>query len=294
MTASPQVGILAELPGHARYLTFALTENAAPAEALARLAALPVSPNCVFGIADSVLKLVGGEISGLRPFPRMDGPNVVMPSSTGAIWCWLRGEDRGELLHQGRAIIEQLRGPFALTDTTDAFRFGAGLDLTGYEDGTENPDGDDAEAVALLGGGPTGLCCSSFVAVQKWQHDFDAFEAMSSEQQDFSIGRRRSDNEELDDAPASAHVKRTAQEAFEPEAFVVRRSMPWSNGPNAGLMFVSFSAKFEPFEALARNMLGLNDGIVDALFEFTQPLTGDYYWCPAVRDGQLDLRALTD
>ena len=32
-------------------------------------------------------------------------------------------------------------------------------------------------------------------------------------------GRRHRDNEELDDAPPSAHVKRTAQESFTPEAF---------------------------------------------------------------------------
>jgi putative iron-dependent peroxidase len=50
---------------------------------------------------------------------------------------------------------------------------------------------------------------------------------MSTTEQDHAVGRRRSDNEELDDAPESAHVKRTAQESFEPEAFVVRRSMPW-------------------------------------------------------------------
>jgi len=30
--------------------------------------------------------------------------------------------------------------------------------------------------------------------------------------QDNTIGRRRRDNDELDEAPASAHVKRTAQE----------------------------------------------------------------------------------
>jgi putative iron-dependent peroxidase len=39
-------------------------------------------------------------------------------------------------------------------------------------------------------------------------------------------------------------------------------------------------------------MLGLEDGITDALFSFTRPLTTTYAWCPPMHDGQLDLRAL--
>ena len=34
-------------------------------------------------------------------------------------------------------------------------------------------------------------------------------------------------DEEIDEAPETSHVKRTAQEDFEPPAFMLRRSMPW-------------------------------------------------------------------
>jgi putative iron-dependent peroxidase len=44
---------------------------------------------------------------------------------------------------------------------------------------------------------------------------------------------------EIADAPPSAHVKRTAQESFDPEAFVLRRSMPWTDGMRSGLNFVA-------------------------------------------------------
>jgi putative iron-dependent peroxidase len=73
------------------------------------------------------------------------------------------------------------------------------------------------------------------LAVQQWVHDFGAFEALPAAAQDAMVVRRRSDNEELEDAPASAHIKRLAQERFTPEAFVVRRSMPWTAGAQAGL-----------------------------------------------------------
>ena len=39
-------------------------------------------------------------------------------------------------------------------------------------------------------------------------------------------------------------------------------------------------------------MVGEDDGITDALFTFTRPLTGTYFWCPPVQDGKLDLSAL--
>lgn len=38
-------------------------------------------------------------------------------------------------------------------------------------------------------------------------------------------------------------------------------------------------------------MMGIDDGVMDALFTFTRPVTGGTWWCPPVRDGTLDLRA---
>ena len=110
--------------------------------------------------------------------------------------------------------------------------------------------------------------------------------------QDHMVGRRRSDNEELEDAPESAHVKRTAQESFEPEAFVLRRSMPWAAGTDCGLMFVAFGKSFDAFEAQLRRMVGLEDGVVDALFGMSKPMSSAYFWCPPIHAGRLDLRQL--
>ncbi|GAB3395583.1 hypothetical protein GCM10027514_43280 [Azotobacter armeniacus] len=175
---------------------------------------------------------------------------------------------------------------------TDAFRYREGRDLTGYEDGTENPKDEEAIAAAIVGEGPEGERGSSFAAVQHWVHDLDRFGALPPDEQDNIIGRRKSDNEELEDAPGSAHVKRTAQESFTPEAFVVRRSMPWNDGQQAGLLFLAFGHSLDAFEAQLTRMAGLEDGIVDALFRFSRPTNGGYYWCPPVREGRLDLRIL--
>jgi putative iron-dependent peroxidase len=68
--------------------------------------------------------------------------------------------------------------------------------------------------------------------------------------------------------------------------------MPWSVGEEHGLEFIAFGDTLDKFERILRRMLGLDDGIVDALFTFSRPVTGGYYWCPPLRSGNLDLSAL--
>ena len=68
--------------------------------------------------------------------------------------------------------------------------------------------------------------------------------------------------------------------------------MPWSETGGEGLMFVAFGANLDPFERQWRRMTGQDDGIVDALFRFSQARSGSYFWCPPVKDGRLDLSAI--
>ena len=290
MNAQP--GILAPIPPHARYATFALKAGARPQAELKALAAAADGDACVVGIGALLAFALQREIAGLRPFPHYRGEGVEVPSTPAALWCWLRGKDRGEILLRSRSIEKLLAPSFELSGAIDAFKYGRGLDLTGYEDGTENPKGKKAAETAIVGDKRAGYGGASFVAVQQWVHDLDAFSAMPQKRQDESIGRRRRDNKELPGAPASAHVKRTAQESFSPEAFVWRRSMPWADATGAGLVFVAFGKSLDAFDAQLKRMAGAEDGMVDALFTFTRPVTGAYYWCPPVRKGRIDLRAI--
>ena len=288
----PQPGILAPLPRAARYLDFSLKPGADPHEALRRLVQHVDGANAVVGIGETLVVALDRSIAGLRLFPEHPVSNMTIPATPAALWIWLRGDERGELLNRGRKLESALADAFELSHVVEGFVHGSGRDLTGYEDGTENPVDEAAVAAAIVPETGGALAGSSFVAVQQWQHDFRAFEAMPRRQQDLAIGRERDSNDEIDDAPESSHVKRTAQEDFEPEAFVVRRSMPWINGERAGLHFVAFGASFDAFEAQLRRMCGADDGIVDALFSFTRPLTGAYFWCPPTRAGKLDLSEL--
>lgn len=287
-----QPGILAPVPSLARYLVFQLESAADPRQALRNLRGLAHGPQIVVGAGHSLALALERGIEGLDVFPSNISNKGDVPSTPADLWVWLRGEDRGELFHLARVIERALTPAFQLAQVIDAFRYGKGLDLTGYEDGTENPKDDAAiEACSVSGRGP-GLDGSSFVAVQQWVHDLDKFERMPSDEQDNSIGRRKRDNEELKDAPESSHVKRTAQESFDPEAFVLRRSMPWADEHKGGLVFVAFGKSFYAFEAQLNRMVGNEDGTSDALFRFTRPVTGSYFWCPPLKNERLDLTAL--
>ncbi|MFY9961777.1 Dyp-type peroxidase [Pseudomonas sp. Hg5Tf] len=287
-----QPGILAApVPAQARHLFFTLQSPAALPGVLDALLQQVDGSRVVAGFGAPLVHALGRSIDGLRAFPQLTAA-VDNPCTQHDLWLWLRGEDRGELWLLSQDLEKLLAPAFNLAEATDAFRHKSGFDLTGYEDGTENPIEDAAVDAAIVASDVPGLSGSSFAAFQLWRHDLDSFKALPQAEQDDIIGRRKADNEELDEAPESAHVKRTAQESFDPEAFIVRRSMPWADQRGAGLAFLAFGNSFDAFEVQLRRMSGLEDGVVDALYRFSRPLTGGYYWCPPIIAQRLDLSAL--
>lgn len=286
-----QPGVLAPVPPCARGMSFRLAHEADPRPALAQLQRHFDPAWGVLGIGAPLVCALGKAVPGLRGFPALAGPACSVPSSQAALWILLRGEEPGVLFDAAARVKPLLGAAFVLDDAVDTFLYAGGRDLTGYEDGTENPQDEAAADAALVAAGG-GLAGSSFVAVQRWKHDLDHFNAHAPAERDAIIGRRRADNEELDDAPASAHVKRSAQESYEPPAFMLRRSMPWASAREQGLEFIAYGRSFDAFEQVLRRMAGLEDGIVDALFTFSRPTSGGYYWCPPVNAGRIDLSLL--
>ncbi len=287
-----QPGILSPIALHTRFLEFSIKNSQNLISVLERLSTHEFGDQYVVGLGQPIMTQLNATISGLTSFPEFKSKTTPVPTTQSSLWVCIRGEDRGEIDKQYQDLFSQLKSAFSLTTLVDGFKYDIGRDLTGYEDGTENPEGRSAIAAAILNNVGMGLDGSSFVAIQKWLHDFDTFDQMSGSEQDNAIGRHRLTNEEFD-APESAHVKRTAQEDFDPEAFIVRRSLPWSDDSGSGLMFVAFGASFYAFEAQMNRMIGLEDGICDGLFQFSKPVTGGYYWCPPVTSaGYLDLSAI--
>lgn len=285
-----QPGILQPLPPLGRSLTFRLA-GPDPRAALQRLRDTFEADWGIVGLGLPLIQALDQHVAGLRAFPALDGVGCSAPSTQQALWILLRGDDRSTLFERSAQLVALLAGALVLDNSQDTFRYRDSRDLTGYEDGTENPQDNAAVDAALVAEG-AGRRGASFVAVQRWIHDLSRFRGFPAAQRDATIGRRIEDNEEIEDAPESAHVKRSAQESFTPEAYMVRHSMPWDNGMQQGTEFIAFGESSDRYENVLRRMLGHEDNIVDALFSFSQPVTGGYYWCPPRLGQRLDLQAL--
>lgn len=289
---SSQPGILQPVPKVARHLIFSHAPDSDPVEQLKRLQAIVDGEKIVVGLGASLLAQLACDVKGMQEMPALSGAAVEIPSTPAALWIWLRGEDRGDLLNVSREIRQCLAGAFELREAVDCFMYRDSRDLSGYVDGTENPEGEKAEQAALVSSNIEGFDQSSFASVQQWIHNLGHFHSLPQSEQDNIFGRHLADNEEFDEAPESAHVKRTAQESFSPEAFIVRRSMPWNDATQEGLVFLCFGKSFDAFQDILKRMVGLEDGITDGLFRFTQPITGMFFWCPPMADGKLNLSLL--
>ncbi len=284
-----QAAILAPVPEHGRFLLLGLQPGADRSVLVDRLRSLPLDDAAVFGIGSS---LVDVDVPGLRPFPGVAGPGCTFPSTQGAIFAFFGGADAGEVLHRATAFTQRLGDGLFIQEDVQAFKYAGGRDLSDYEDGTENPKGEAATRAAIVAEQGEGLDGGSFVAAQRWVHDLKRLSSMKAPQRDALFGRSHDTNEELADAPTYAHVRRAAQESFEPPAFMVRRSMPCGTVQEHGLFFVAYGATLDAYERVLRRMAGLDDGVTDGLLRFTRAVTGGYYFCPPLHGGQLDLRAL--
>jgi porphyrinogen peroxidase len=292
-----QIGILKHIPHQASYLSFDLKSEVSKPSALACLKQLLQAADgqrIVVGLSAALCITLGIKApKELRSFKTPAGGELKLPETPVDLLVWLRAtpaQDRGDLLSISRQIQALLDDAFMLSETVEAFQHLSksgtkSKDLTGFEDGTENPKGQKAKDFGFAADG------SSFLAVQKWQHKWDNIAKMSPADQNQAIGRNKQTNAELETAPPSAHIKRTTQEDFTlsdgTEGFTLRRSMPWSDGRNSGLMFAAFGKSFEAFELQLARMVGADDGITDAVFKMSKPITGSFFWCPPVLNGQI-------
>ena len=292
MMERSQPGILSPLSAAGRYVTLALAPEVDPRDVLDRLRRLRIDDALVVGLGEPLARALGKAVPGLRTFPALSGVGAAIPSTQGALFLHARAEDHGDALRAMRRAIAALGEGLRIEDDVLGFRHGTGRDLSGYEDGTENPKDQAAAAAALVADRGAGLDGGSFVAVQRWIHDLARLERFAPPARDELIGRNLETNAELADAPAHAHTRRSQQESFDPPAFMVRRSMPYGGVREHGLYFVAYVAALATFERVLTRMAGQGDGIADGLFQFSRPVSGGYYWCPPTDGAHLDLQIL--
>jgi putative iron-dependent peroxidase len=237
-------------------------------------------------------------VAGFRPelwretFPedapsRLEGFNrdlvgadgYTMPATQHDAVLWLSGSAYDVVFDTAREAIAALGAVASLADETSSWPYRHDRDLTGFIDGSENPNLIEVAELATIPEGRPGAG-GSILLLQKWNHDATAWEALQVEQQEQIIGRTKDESVELDDKPADSHVARTDQDQF---GKIFRRNMPYGTVTDHGTMFVGFSADQRPLTTMLESMAGLADGVRDALTRYTQPLTGAYYFVPSTQ-----------
>jgi putative iron-dependent peroxidase len=94
-------------------------------------------------------------------------------------------------------IMAGIGDAVAPADEVHGFRYFDNRDLIGFVDGTENPKDEAANEALLVGEEDAAFAGGSYIIVQKYLHDLDGWNALSTEEQEGIIGRKKLSNMEL-------------------------------------------------------------------------------------------------
>lgn len=186
-----------------------------------------------------------------------------------------------------QAFFEGIQDQVQVLDERVCFRYFDGRDITGFIDGTENPQFPDNRAeVALLGENSGIFQDGSFIFAQRYAHNLEKWKKLKVDTQEQVMGRTKLESIELDDEvkPENAHVARTVVEDEEGEEMeILRHSLPYGDGRgDQGLFFIAYTKDLKIIDAMLERMFGTSgDGIHDRLLHFVTPLDGAYYFAPS-------------
>ncbi|MGW5075939.1 Dyp-type peroxidase [Rhodococcus sp. NPDC004095] len=246
------------------------------------------SLHCVVGVGSEFWDRLGrsSRPAELHPFVPLCGPVHQAPATAGDVLFHIQASRADLCFELGRLIRSALGSSATVVDAVSGFRYFDARDLLGFVDGTENPSGTGAVAAALIGDEDPEFSGGSYVIVQKYLHDLDAWGALSSDEQERVIGRTKLDNVELDDKPSNSHVAlNTLVDADGTEREILRANMPFGSLDDGefGTYFIGYARSPAVTEEMLRHMfLGDPPGNHDRILDFSVATTGALFFVPSV------------
>ncbi|GLQ32009.1 Dyp-type peroxidase [Litoribrevibacter albus] len=219
----------------------------------------------------------------LSPMHTLSGPEHQMPSTQADLLFWLHGIDNSDVYDQVLKIQTSLTGLAKLTLDQPAFTYHDSKDLIGFEDGTANPKEDARLPVACIQDDSENHN-GAIVFTQKWRHKLEQFLSLPVTDQEKIVGRTKVENIELegDDMPADSHVSRTDVKLDGEAMKIYRRSAPYGNATDKGLMFLCFACHQKRIQIQLERMVGCtDDGLSDHLMKYSDPISGSYFYAPS-------------
>src|SRR3954447_9170812 len=293
--ALPQPGIFAVGTSSHGYVELDLLPGAELPAAVTVLADLAErettmgATNLVVGVRPELWARLGPLPDGLSGFEAdvAGADGFRMPATQHDLALWFASATYDVVFDAVLDALRRLSAYASPARETRGWAYHRHRDLTGFEDGTENPTLGSAPAHALVPDGSVGAGGSVWL-LQQWSHD-PSWLQLSDADQERAMGRTKPDSVELDPRPETSHVARSDQDTF---GHILRRNTAYGTVSDHGTMFVGFAASKEPLHRMLKSMAGSGGGPRDELTRFATPLTGAYYWAPAA--GDLQARATPD
>ncbi len=223
-------------------------------------------------------------LHALRPVQGAEHTAVATP---GDLLVHLRAHRLDLCFELAARLVGRLQGHAHVVDEVHGFRFFEERDLLGFVDGTENPAGRAAFEAVVIGDEDPEFAGGSYVVVQKYLHDLDAWDALSVETQELAIGRTKLSDIELSDQvkPSNSHVAlNTIVDENGVQRQIVRRNMPFGRigAGEFGTYFIGYARHPEVIETMLTNMfIGDPPGNYDRILDFSTAVTGSLYFVPS-------------
>ena len=222
----------------------------------------------------------------LAEFVEIRGEKHVAVSTPGDLFFHIRAKRTDLCFELAAQASAQLSGAVESIDEVHGFRYFDGRAILGFVDGTENPEADEKLEAAVIGDEDGDFAGGSYAFVQKYLHDMQAWNALSTEDQEKAIGRRKFTDLELgdDEKPENAHNAVTnISDDQGNELKIVRANMPFANPSRGeyGTYFIGYAGTFSTTRKMLENMfVGEPVGNTDRLLDFSTAVTGTLFFVP--------------
>jgi len=244
--------------------------------------------SCVMGFgSDAWDRLFGTpRPAELHPFREIRAGGRHAVATPGDLLFHIRAKRMDLCFELATQIMARIGDAVSAVDEVHGFRYFDDRDLIGFVDGTENPKGQAAVDAVLVGEEDAAFAGGSYVIVQKYLHDLNAWNALSTEAQERIIGRKKLSDIELDESikPTSAHSALTTIVEDGQEVKILRDNMPFGRAAHGefGTYFIGYSRSPRTIEQMLENMfMGRPPGNYDHLLDFSRAVTGNLFFVPS-------------
>jgi len=245
--------------------------------------------SCIVGIGSELWDRLFGEPrpAGLHPFRELRGERHTAPATPGDLFFHIRADRLDMCFGLAQLLGDRLGPHLRIIDEVHGFKSFDERDLLGFVDGTENPEGVEASAAVLIEDEDPAFAGGSYLIVQKYSHDLEAWNALTVEQQEAAFGRTKLDDVEFadeDKAPDSHLTLNVIEDEDGEQLQIMRYNMPFGRigTDEFGTFYIAYARTPAVTERMLENMfLGLGDATHDRILDFSTAHTGNLFFVPS-------------